>query len=75
MITLEKFYDDGTEALNAMSATSDGVDYSLGLMYDMEAGSCFVIKIRGKEEFKKFAEGVIDLLTGMIADDYESTQP
>lgn len=68
MVTLEKYYNDGDEAARAITATSDGRDYTVGIMYDTNVGDCFVVKIRGAKEFKKFAASLVDLLTGMIED-------
>lgn len=68
MVTLEKYYNDGDEASRSITATSDGRDYTVGIMYDTDVGDCFVVKIRGAAEFKKFAASLVDLLTGMIED-------
>ena len=68
MVTLEKYYDDGDDAVNAITATYDGLDYTVGIMYDTESGNTFSVKIRGKENMKKFAAAMIDVLSGFIED-------
>lgn len=68
MITIEKYFDDGEEAARTITATSDGRDYKIGIMYDMDNGHVFEVTIRGALEFKKFAESLIDVLSGMVED-------
>lgn len=59
----------GEEATAAITATTDLRDYKIGIMYNTETGDSFILTIRGKEHFNKFAENLIDVLKGMMDDE------
>jgi hypothetical protein len=68
MLTIEKYYDRAEDAIAALTATTNKLDYRIGLMYNIETGDCFYLTIRGKEEFAAFAAAAIDLLQAMCED-------
>jgi hypothetical protein len=65
MLTIEKYYDRAEDAIAALTATTNERDYRIGLMYNTETGDCVQLTIRGRDEFRKFATAMIDLLTDM----------
>ena len=70
MLTIEKYYDRADEAIDALTATSDGTDYKVGIMFNTETGDTFQLTIRGKTEFQAFAAAAIELLQDMRHESY-----
>lgn len=65
MITIEKFYMDESYMEN-MTASSDGIDYTISFIPSKGEGIHIDIKVRGEEDFIKFMKNLNNLVGSLI---------